>query len=303
MNLRRAVHPGPRRPTRGRFALAIIALALAGATFPGAAHAQRILDEPPPELAAADIIEKRGETIDLDAQFMDQNGNAVRIGDYFDGERPVVLVLAYLNCPVVCPVVLNNTQRVFNELAWAIGDKYRAITLSFDHRDTPEAAGKYHAAYQLGLDRSTGSDSWVFLTGDAQSIRRVCDSVGWQYAYIPATGDFSHPTAIIVLSPDGKVSNYLYGVRYAPQQLRLSLLDASEGRIGDVFDRILLRCYHYDPDAGSFVLAAERVMTIAAVTTVVLLGGVIAALVQIDRRRNRQARAADAAQGMDGSDG
>lgn len=265
-----------------------LSLGLFAATAPG----QVLLSEPPAAMAAADIVERRGEEIALNATFTDQTGRAVRISDLFDGKRPVVFVLAYFTCPVVCPVVLNNTQRAFNELAWTLGKEYRAVTVSFDHRDTPDAAKSQQSAYLSGIDRSTGEEAWPFLTGSAEQIRLLCDSLGWKYQFIPQTGDFSHPTAIIVASPDGKVSNYLYGVKYEARQLRLSLVDASEGKVGSVFDRILLRCYHYDPNEGSYVLAAQRVMTAAGLLTVMLLTGVIAALVQFDRSRTRRARLA-----------
>jgi protein SCO1/2 len=254
------------------------------------ARAQLILDEPPPDMAAADIVERRGELAALDVEFTNTKGERVGVGDYFDGERPVALVFGYFNCPVVCPVVFNNAKKVFNDLAWKLGDEYRALTISFDHTDTHDAARVEQAAALAGIDRFTDESAWPYLTGDAESIREFCDSVGWKYKYLPKTGDFSHPTAIIILSPDGRVSNYLYGVAFQERQLRLALVDASDGKVGDFFDRVLLRCYHYDPDAGSYVLAAQRVMTFAGLLTVALLSGVIAALVSFDRRRTRRAQ-------------
>lgn len=267
-----------------------IGIAMLAATS-GVSRAQILLPEPPAEIAAADILERRGETIDLDTEFTDQTGRRVHLRDYFDGDRPVVLVFGYFTCPVVCPVVFNNTQTVFNELAWTLGKEYRAVTVSFDHSDTPSAAANQREVYLRGVDRAAGDDPWPFLTGSAEEIRKLTESAGWQFKYLPATGDFSHPTGIIIASPDGVVSNYLYGVRYEERQLRLALLDASDGRIGDVFDRILLRCYHYDPDAGSYVLAARKVMTYAGSATVIILGSVIFALVRVDRHRTRAAHA------------
>ncbi len=275
----------------GRMQALFLSVVVCAAFVAGSAPAQVILDEPPPDMAAADIAEMRGELAALDTIFTDQDGNAVRVGDYFDGERPVVLVFGYFSCPVVCPVVFNNTKKVFNDLAWTLGDEYRALTISFDHRDTAQAAYAERGAALAGVTRYTDESAWPFLTGNATTIREFCDSVGWKYKYLPEAGEFSHPTAIIVLSPDGKVSNYLYGVAYKERQLRLALVDASDGKVGDIFDRILLRCYHYDPNAGSYVLAAQRVMTFAGLTTVALLSSVIAALVSFDRRRTRRALA------------
>lgn len=263
-------------------------LALAGALVAASASAQVLLKEPPATLAAADIVEHRGETAALDTRFTDQTGKPVRFGDFFDGKRPVVLVLGYFTCPVVCPVVFHNTQSVFNELAWKLGKEYRAVTISFDHTDTPSMAADQQAALLGGVRRKTSDEAWPFLTGSAEEVRRLCDSLGWEYSYIPKTGDFAHPTGLIVLSPDGEISNYLYGVKYKERQLRLSLVAASDGKIGDVFDRILLRCCNYDPDAGGYVLAAQKVMKYAGLTTVALLTGVIGALVTLDRRRTRR---------------
>ncbi len=275
----------------------IVALLLSVCT-PSAVFAQPLLKETPPDLAAADIVEHRGESIPLDLVFTDSTGKKVLLSDYFDGTRPVVLIPGYFTCPVVCPVVFNNAQAVFNELAWATGDKYQALTISFDQRDTPEQAAEKKESMMAGLRSSTGPDAWAFLTGDVRTIRRFYDSVGYIYKYIPRTDDFSHPTGIIILTPDGEVSNYLYGVKYQQQQFRLALLDASDGKIGDVFDRILLRCYHYDPNAGGYVLAARNVMTLAGLITMTILGSVIGLLVLMDRRRTRRLAKAQTIQGM-----
>lgn len=255
------------------------------------ARAQVLLSEPPPDMAAADIVDLRGEMVAKDLVFTDHNGKPVRIGDLFDGERPVVLTLGYLTCPLVCPLVFENARATMNELSWTMGNEYRAFSLSFSHHDTPEGAAAYRDAMLMGVRAKANDDVWPFLTGDAETIRAFCDSVGWKYKYLPKTKDFSHPTAIIILSPDGEISNYLYGVSFKERQLRLALVDASNGKVGDVFDRILLRCYHYDPNAGSYVLAAQRVMTIAGGLTVALLGGVVGGLIILDHRRTRRTRA------------
>lgn len=278
--------------------LAALSAALLLTLSAPAVFGQPLLKDLPADLAAATIIEHRGDPIPLDLLFTDSTGKQVLLGDYFDGKKPVVLVLGYFTCPMVCPVVFNNSQAVFNELAWKIGKDYQALTVSFDQRDTPERAAEKKATMIAGLHNATGPDAWPFLTSDdPQTIRRLGDSVGFIYKYIPRTEDFSHPTAIIILTPDGKVSNYLYGVKYKAQQVRLALLDASDGKIGDVFDRILLRCYHYDPNAGGYVLAARKVMTIAGLITMTLLGGVIGFLIFLDRRRTRRLARAQTIQG------
>ena len=273
----------------GVLALAVAALAMFFAA--PSAHAQALLSKPPADLEAADIVEHRGDSIALDAVFTDQNGNTVKIGDCFDGKHPVVLVLGYFTCPVVCPVVFNNTQKVFNDLAWKLGKEYRAVTVSFDYTDTSEMAKDEQSTILGGVTRHTDDDAWPFLTGSADQIQKLCDSVGWKIKRIAKTGDYSHPTGLVVLSPTGEISNYLYGVSYKQRQLRLALVAASDGTVGDVFDKILLRCYHYDPDAGGYVLAASRVMTYSGIATMALLGGTIGMLVLWDHRRARRANA------------
>lgn len=250
-----------------------------------ALRAQQLAEKPPAEALGTQLTEKRGEKIPLDLEFTDAQGKPVRLRDYFDGKRPVVLILGYYTCPLLCTVVFNGAQKAFNEVPFTLGDEYRALNVSFDHTNaTADAAGR-QAAMQAGYKADVPPRAWDFLTSDAANARRLAEAVGYHYVYLPESGEFSHPAAIVVLTPDGTVSNYLYGVSFPAKQLRLALLDAADGKIGGVFDRILLYCYHFDPSANSYTLQAFRVMQVAGVATVVLLGGAIGYLFWSGARR------------------
>lgn len=244
-----------------------------------------------------DVLEKRGDALPLDLTFTNARGETVLLRDYFDGRRPVVLVLGYYDCPLLCDLVFNKTLSAFKELNLTLGDDYRALTVSFDHTNTTAEASGKQAAMLAGYDGEQGEEPWAFLTASAGNARAIADAVGYEYKFLPETGEFSHPAAIVIVSPDGVVSNYLYGVQFPERQLRLALLDAADGRIGGVFDKILLFCYHYDPDASSYALAARKVMTVGAVTTAVLLGGALGALFWNDRRRSRRVDGAETPKG------
>jgi len=271
----------------------VLGLALSGAA--GApALGQVLQDELPEAMQGVDVQEKRGHTLPLDLTFTDARGETVLLRDLFDGELPVVLLLGYYDCPLLCDLVFNKTLTAFKELNLTLGKDYRAVTISFDHTNTTaEAAGK-QAAMLAGYDGEERERPWAFLTASAGNARAIADVVGYTYKYLPETGEFSHPAAICIVSPEGVVSNYLYGVEFPERQLRLALLDAADGRIGGVFDKILLFCYHYDPDAGSYAVMGRRVMTIGAILTAVTLGGFLGAMFWLDRRRTRRKAGADA---------
>jgi protein SCO1/2 len=261
-------------------------LALSGAVA-APASAQVLQSELPEEMQGVDVEEKRGDALPLDLTFTDARGETVLLGDLFDGELPVVLVLGYYDCPLLCDLVFNKTLTAFKELNLTLGKDYRAVTISFDHTNTTaDAAGK-QAAMLAGYDGEEGERPWSFLTASAGNARAIADAVGYTYKYLPETGEFSHPAAIVIVSPEGVVSNYLYGVEFPERQMRLALLDAADGRIGGVFDKILLFCYHYDPDAGSYALMGRRVMTIGAIATAVALAGLIGGLFLWERCKRR----------------
>jgi protein SCO1/2 len=218
----------------------------------------------PPGLEDVGVDEHLDKQIPMDAIFRDQNGKMVRFGDLFDGKRPVVLTLAYHTCPTVCSLVLSQTVESLKQVPWTVGKEYTAITLSFDPRETQErtVAKRNDIVKQYG--RPEGEQGWTFLTGNDANIHQVTDAVGFHYHYVEREQQFAHPTVILIVKPNGQMARYLYGLEYSPKDVRLGLLEASNGRSITTVDRILLYCYHYDPNGGRYVLVATRVMQIGA---------------------------------------
>lgn len=276
-----------------------LAAGMTAGTVASTATAQLLLDEHPAEELGTDVIERRGERIDLNLTFRDSTGAEVALGDYVDGELPVALPMGYYDCPLLCTRLFNGAVEGFKELGFTLGEDYRAVTVSIDHTDsTAQAAGKKAAMLDI-YGRSVEADAWAFLTGEAGEIRQLADQVGFQYRYLPKSGEFSHPAVMVILSPEGVVSNYLYGVDFPAKQLRLALVDAGEGKIGSLFDRVLLFCHVYDPSSGSFTLQAFRVMQVGGGMTAALVLGGVGALFIAERvwrrRKDQQSTSAGAA--------
>lgn len=298
---------------RGVFAAAAIGAALWGGTFSAAGQitagdglkigqARLPANKPIPERKGAGITEKRGAQAALDARFTNADGSQVRFGEYVDGKRPVVLIFAYFTCPMVCPLVLNAAQDAFRKMDLVLGEEYRAVTVSFDHHDTVDKAREERDLRLFSLPKSDlpPKQRWDVLVGEPDEIRKLASSVGFGFNYLPKAKQFVHGTGIIVLTPKGEVSNYLYGVSFDPKQLRLALLDAGKGKVGSIFDRIVLFCHVYNPQSGSYSLQAFRVMQVAGVVTVAALGsllGVFFAGERMVRKRRSRCENADAAQG------
>ena len=269
-----------------RFAAVAIACATA-MTLQSAASAQVYLPDGPEEFQGVDIIEHRGEPIPLDAQLTTADGRQVTLSDYFDGEKPVVLILAYYTCPMQCQLVLNSSMDVFKKLDWDLGDEYRALTISFDPRDTTEGAMEWQTDLHRGYGRPIENDGWDFFTADEAVSKSIADAVGFGYKFIPSAGDYSHPSAIFVIEPNGAVSNYLYGVHYEPGQLTLALQDAGDGKVGSLYDRVLFRCFLYDPNSNSYVANAMLIMRISGGLTVFLLGGGVGLMLWRSSKANK----------------
>lgn len=259
---------------RSRTLIALLALASLCVLAPRA-NAQRVLDRSEvKELNGLEVQEHLGNAVPLEAVFTDHNGETVVLGDYFDGETPVILVMVYYECPVVCPVVLSQLTSSLNELDYLAGSDYKVLVISFDQDETTTLALGERTKFLDDYKRSNepgAREGITFHTGDVPNIRNLVNSIG--FSFNPTTnGDYSHPISLMILSPDGKVSRYMYGFDYPPQELKLSLLDASQGKIAKSFgDRLLHFCYQLDPTAGKYSLQAFRVMQIGAILTVILI--------------------------------
>jgi len=235
----------------------------------------------PPALQKVGIDQRLNEQFPLDAVFKDESGNEVRLAEYFD-KRPVVLSLVYYSCPMLCNQVLNGMAGTFKGLAFNPGEEFEVVTISFDSRETPALAAakkKTYVEYLPAARRPTIEKGWHFLTGDEANIRRVTEAVGFRYNFDAATNQFAHASGIMVLTPEGKIARYFYGIEYSPKDLRLGLVEASANKIGSPVDQLLLYCYHYDPATGRYGAVVMNMMRVGGVITVVALFGMIAIFV------------------------
>jgi protein SCO1/2 len=257
------------------------------------AHAQKweqqsapLPNTTPAELEGVDIVEHLSAPLPRDAVFRDADGATVRLGDLFDGKRPTVFVFAYHTCPMLCSLVLDATVKALNDVAWTVGEQFDVVSLSIDPKDTPETATKKRAQVVGNYPRAKGrTRGWHFLVGDETNIRKVTEAVGFKYNYDARQKQYAHPAAIYLLSPEGHIARYLYGIQYEPSDVRLGLLEASEGRSVSTTERILLFCYHYDPQGKHYAIVAMNVMRLGGAVTVVLLGGFLAIFWARERRR------------------
>jgi protein SCO1/2 len=215
--------------------------------------------------------------VPLDLPFRDDSGRAVRLGDFL-GKRPVILALVYYECPMLCTLVLNDLTRSLKPLAFDAGREFDVVAVSIDPKETPALAAAKKRGYLRRYGRSGTEQGWHFLTGEETSIRRLAQVVGFRYDYDPQTGQYAHPAGIMILTPEGRLSRYLYGVEYPPRDVRLGLIEASSHKIGSPVDQILLLCFHYDPSTGKYnfaIMQALRIVGVATVLTVVTFVGLM----------------------------
>jgi protein SCO1/2 len=238
----------------------------------------------PKDLENVGITERPNEQLPLDLLFTDESGEAARLGDFF-GERPVLLNLGYYTCPMLCGLVLNGVIEALKTIDWTPGKEFAIVTVSIDPSETSTLARlkKENTIQEYG--RAEAAKGWHFLVGEEEEIRALTDAAGFRYAYDDERGEYIHAAVIIVCTPDGRLSRYLYGVLFDSQTLRLSLLEASEGKIGSPLDRILLYCYHYDAARGRYAPAALNIMRAGGAIAVVILGITLAALWRRDAGR------------------
>jgi protein SCO1 len=235
----------------------------------------------PPGLADAVGIEQRlGAEVPLDLELVAQDGRTVRLGDALGG-KPAVLALVYYACPMLCTLVLNGTLRAVNAMRLELGSDYRVLAVTIDPAETPELAAAKQRAYLPRLLRSAPPDAWPFFTGQAGPL---AESVGFRYAFDPKSGQYAHAGGLVVLTPEGRVSRYLYGVEYSARDLQLALIEAADGRIGGLAAQLLALCYAWDPAAGRYTMAALTAVRGGGVLTVLSLGACIGWWLRRERR-------------------
>lgn len=248
----------------------------------------RPADEMPRELENIGVTEHLGDVIPGDVMLRDEAGNEVKVGQYLKGSKPLVLNFVYHQCPTLCTFVLNGFTNGLKDVPWAIGEQYEILTVSIDPRDTPQIASVKKAAriQQYGRAKDSANRGWHFLTGDAREVKRLADAVGFRYEYDAKEQQFAHSSSIMVLSPEGKISRYLYGIEFPGKDLHLSMMEAGAGRTSlSLHEQAMLYCYRYDPAARSYVLVALNVVRLSGVITVVLLGGFLGALWRRERKQ------------------
>jgi protein SCO1/2 len=222
------------------------------------------------------------QQIPLDLQFKDENGSTVRLGDYFKKGRPVILTLVYYQCPMLCSEVLTGLDSAMQVMKFTAGNEYEVITVSIDPRDTPEVAKEKKASYLKEYNRPGAEDGWHFLTGQPENIAKLAQTVGWKYRWDPKMNQFVHAAGIMLVTPQGKLAQYYYGIEYAPKDLRLGLIEASQDKIGNLVDAVVLYCYHYDPRTGKYGAVIANMLRIGGAATILLLGGFIVLMVRRD---------------------
>ena len=267
--------------------------ALLGGTIATARAADTRL---PKQLEGIDILDRQGAELPRDLVFRDHHGNPVKLGDYLDGKQPLLLVLAYYQCPMLCSIVLNGVTEGAKRVAFDPGKGYRILTVSIDPRDTVELAAGKRKTYLDALGKPLGpidrQHGWDFLLGSPEApdaVKKLADTVGFQYRWDEETKQFAHAAGAFLFTPDGRLSRTLYGITFPERDLRLALVEASEGKLGSAWDKVLLLCYHYDPGEG-YTLAIMRIMRIGGVLTVVVLGAFLALLWRRERERSRKTR-------------
>ncbi len=242
----------------------------------------------PSVLKSVGIEQKLNEQLPLSAEFNDENGNVVKLGDYFGKEKPVILALVYYECPMLCNEVLNGLTGSLKGISFDAGREFEVVAISFDARenDKPDLAKNKKASYLNRYGRPGAGNGWHFLTGTQSEIDRVTQAVGFNYQFDEATNQFAHAGGVMIITPEGKISRYLYGIDYAPKDLKFSLMDSAEGKIGNPAEQLYLYCFHYDPSTGKYGLTILKILRLMALVTIIGIGGMLFVFWRSNKKRN-----------------
>ena len=246
----------------------------------------------PGALQGVGIDQKLNEQVPLDLTFRDEAGRDVPLSTFFQPRKPVILALVYYRCPMLCTQILNGVESSLKAVSLDPGRDFEVVNVSFDPKDTPELAASKKQMYLRRYGRPNTANGWHFLTADERNSKALADAVGFHYKYDPRTDQYAHASGIMILTPDGHVSKYFYGVEYAARDLRLGLVDASRDQIGSPVDQILLFCYHYDPATGKYGAMTMNILRLSAAGFTLLGGAFLLIAIRKDVRRNRRAAAA-----------
>jgi protein SCO1/2 len=246
------------------------------------------VNQRPPGLQFVGIEQHLNAEIPAGLEFRDELGNPVKLDDYFGHGRPVILNLGYYQCPMLCSELLEGLVGSMKALTLQLGQDFDVVTLSFDPRETTEMAAAKKRDIMKRYGRANSANGWHFLTGQPDQIKALTDAVGFQYQFDPKTGQYAHATAIVLLTPDRHIAEYFYGVDFSPRDLRFGLVQAGQGKIGNITDTVLLYCYHYDPRAGKYGAVISNVLKIGGAATLLIVGGCVFVMYRADRSAARR---------------
>ncbi len=240
----------------------------------------------PADLANVGIDQKLDQQVPLDLQFKDESGKTVILGDYFKSGRPVILNLVYYTCPMLCGEELAGLSSALGVLKFQPGNEYDVVSVSINPDETPQIAAEKKKIYidrmNEHLEPKTSGDGWHFLTGSQPEITKLADAVGFRYRRDPQTGQFIHAAAIMIVTPQGKIAQYYYGVEFSPKDVRLGLIEASRDKIGNLVDQVVLYCYHYDPKSGRYGAIVTNILRLGGAATMLILGGLLIVMFRRD---------------------
>jgi protein SCO1/2 len=264
--------------------LLVCLVLLCGLSWPLSIRAHHTAQHEIPGAQNVGLDQRLQAFIPLDLMFRDETGRPVALKEYF-GTQPVILTLAYYDCPHLCTLVLNGLLRTLRALSLTAGEQFTVLTVSIDPADTPAQAAAKKAQYLRGYGRDKAADGWHFLTGEPEAIQRLTQAVGFRYTYDADKDQFFHASGIMILTPQGQLARYFYGIEYAPREVRLGLVEASANRIGSPIDQLLLLCYQYDPQSGTYSLVILRGLRVAGIITVLALATFMGVMFRHERHR------------------
>ena len=246
----------------------------------------------PEELEGVGITQKLDQQIPLDLTFKDETGKTVQLGEYFGSGKPVILNLVYYTCPMLCGEALAGEASALAVLKFTPGKEYEIVSVSFDPDETPQDAAAKKKVYvdrmNEHLQPKTSGEAWHFLTGQKPEIDKLTQAVGFRYRRDPKTGQYIHSTALMIVTPHGKIAQYYYGVEYSPRDIRLGLIEASRNKIGNLVDAVEIYCCRYDPNTGHYNAIISKILSLAGAATVLLLGGFVFAMIRLDKNRSHK---------------
>jgi protein SCO1 len=266
--------------------LVVIFAMLVTAVLCTAVDARAQIAAMPPELEDVGVTEHLDAELPLDLEFKDHTGKTLRLRDVFDGKKPVVLTFAYHTCPVVCSMIAQNLAKTMREISWTLGEQFTALTISIDPNETLENTNKKRLSVLAEYGRSNAG--WTFLTGSEANIAAVTKAAGFKYKYDPDQKQWAHTSLVMVVKPDGRMARYLYGFEAPAADLKLALMEASEGRSISTIEQIILYCYHYDPKGGRYVIVARRVMQVGGGAVAIVLFGILGLLWRRELRKPKR---------------